>query len=130
MGMEGLRTGHVLVCVTGQKTCESLIIEGARIAKEENAPMTVLHVVKPGAALLGSQAEGEALEYLLRIATEYDADMAMIRSDDIVGTIAHQAEKLNADVLLMGRTTGSKGRSISARMAERLPELKVRMDEA
>ena len=25
--------GHVLVCVTGQKTCEALIVEGARIAK-------------------------------------------------------------------------------------------------
>ncbi len=118
----------MLVCVTGQKTCESLILAGARIAKEENVPMTVLHVVKPGAALLGSQAEGEALEYLLRIATEYDADMTMIRSDDIVGTIAHQAEKLNADVLLLGRTTGSKGRSLSARMAERLPGLRIQMD--
>lgn len=119
--------GHVLVCVTGQKTCEALIIEGARIAKEEGAALSVLHVVKPGQTLLGGATEGEALEYLFRIATLNDADMSMIRSDDVAGTIAKQVEKLGAHVLVMGRNTGQKERSLANIMAERAPWVRIHL---
>ena len=55
----------VLVCVTGQKNCERLIVAGARIAREENLPLNVLHVVHSGGSVLGFVNEPEALEYLL-----------------------------------------------------------------
>lgn len=119
--------GHVLVCVTGQKTCEALIVEGVRLAREKEAPLSVLHVVKPGASLLGNAAEGEALEYLFRIATAHDADMAMIRSDDVAGTIAKQAEKLEADVIVMGRSRSHQEKSIEAAMAMRVPGAMLKM---
>ena len=119
--------GHVLVCVTGQKTCEKLIVEGARIAKENEALLSVLHVVKPGASLLGSATEGEALEYLFRIATQHDTDMAMIRSDDIAGTIAGQVEKLGADVLVLGRSRNQKEKSVTQLMTQRLPNVSVQL---
>ena len=117
----------VLVCVTGQKTCESLILEGARIAAEEGASMSVLHVVKPGAAPLGSQKEGDALEYLFRIASEHDAGMSMIRSDDVAETIVKQVEKLGASILVMGRTTGMKERRVTAILADRVPGVRVQL---
>ena len=119
--------GHVLVCVTGQKTCEALILEGARIAEENDAQLSVLHVVKPGASLLGNATEGEALEYLFRIASEHDADMNMIRSDDVETTIARQVEKLGADVLVMGRTTGQKEKGVTAKMAVLVPNVTIKM---
>ena len=34
---------HVLVCVTGQKTCERLIAEGGRLAEELGAELSVVH---------------------------------------------------------------------------------------
>ena len=119
--------GHVLVCVTGQKTCEALIVEGARIAEEKEASLSVLHVVKPGASLLGNAQEGEALEYLFRIASQHDADMSMIRSDDVESTIARQVEKLGADVLVMGRTTGQKEKGVTAKMAVLVPNVTIKM---
>ena len=119
--------GHVLVCVTGQKTCEKLILEGARIAAEEQAALSVLHVVKPGAAPLGSQKEGDALEYLFRIASEHDAGMSMIRSDDIAETIVKQVEKLGVNLLVMGRTTGMKERKVAALMAEKVPNVRMQL---
>ena len=119
--------GHVLVCVTGQKTCEALIVEGARIANENEAELSVLHVVKPGASLLGNAQEGEALEYLFRIASEHNADMNMIRSDDIENTIARQVQKLGADVLVMGRTTGQKGKGVTAKMSVLVPNVTIKM---
>ena len=119
--------GHVLVCVTGQKTCESLIVEGARIAKENGSLLSVLHVVKPGASLLGNAKEGEALEYLYKIATQHDADMAMIRSDNVEQTIARQAEKLDADCLVIGKSNGSKEKSFQMKIEMLLPEIEIKM---
>ncbi len=119
--------GHVLVCVTGQKTCESLIVEGARIAKENGSGLSVLHVVKPGASLLGNATEGEALEYLYKIATEYDADMAMIRSDNVEGTIAKQAQKLGAEHLVIGKSNGSREKSFQAKIEMLLPDIDIKM---
>lgn len=119
--------GHVLVCVTGQKTCEKLIVEGARIAKENASELSVLHVVKPGASLLGNASEGDALEYLYRIATEHDADMAMIRSDNVEATIARQAEKLNCDCLIIGKSNGSKEKSFHMKMQLLLPTVEIKM---
>lgn len=119
--------GHVLVCVTGQKTCEALIIEGARIAKESGSALSVLHVVKPGASLLGNATEGDALEYLYKIATEYDADMAMIRSDNVEGTIAKQVKKLDAGCLVIGKSRGSKEKSFQAKIEMLLPDVEIIM---
>ena len=119
--------GHVLVCVTGQKTCEKLIVEGARIAAEEKRELAVLHVVKPGESPLGSHTEADALEYLFRIASQYDAAMSMIRAEDVADTIVKQAEKLKAGVLVMGRTTGAKERRVAAMMEERLPEVRIHL---
>ncbi|MBE5790994.1 MAG: universal stress protein [Clostridia bacterium] len=119
--------GHVLVCVTGQKTCEALIVEGARIAKENGSELSVLHVVKPGASLLGNAKEGEALEYLYKIATEHDADMAMIRSDNVEETIARQAEKLDAQTLVIGKSNGSKEKSFQMKIETLLPDIEIKM---
>lgn len=119
--------GHVLVCVTGQKTCERLILEGARIAEAEDALLSVLHVAKPDSISLGSLKEGEALEYLFRVASEHGADMFMIRSDDVEETIAKQVEKLKVNTLVMGRTTGVKGKNVSAAMAVRVPNVKIQL---
>ena len=119
--------GNVLVCVTGQKTCKSLIVEGARIAKENGSELSVLHVVKPGASLLGNATEGEALEYLYKIATEYDADMALIRSDNVEGTIARQVQKLGAEYLVIGKSNGSKEKSFQAKIEMLLPDIKIKM---
>lgn len=119
--------GHVLVCVTGQKTCEALIVEGARIAKKNDSQLSVLHVVKPGASLLGNATEGEALEYLYKIATEHDADMAMIRSDNVEGTIARQAEKMGVGYLVIGKSNGSKEKSFQAKIEMLLPDVEIKM---
>ena len=45
---------RVLVCVTGQKSCERLIEEGASIAQEHNIELSVVHVAKTGNNFLGS----------------------------------------------------------------------------
>ena len=93
---------HVLVCVTGQKTCERLILEGAEQARQLDATLSVVHVAKPGAGVLGSPEEGRALDYLYQIASAHGAEMTMIHSDDVIGTLAAHARKVGADMIVMG----------------------------
>ena len=97
----------VLVCVTRQKTCERLIVEGARMAQELGAQLHVIHVAKVGDNLLGNPSESEALEYLYQI-SDHGADMTMIRSTKWVATISAHARKVSAVAEDGGRCSRSR----------------------
>ncbi len=118
---------HVLVCVTGQKTCERLITEGDRLAKELGAELSVVHVARQGAGLLGGDvAEAEALEYLFRISTEHGADMAVIRSSEVVSTLVSHAQKTHASLMVLGSPRKSR-RDITQELRTHLPDMEFQI---
>ncbi|MBQ2957559.1 MAG: universal stress protein [Clostridia bacterium] len=118
---------HVLVCVTGQKTCEKLIDEGDRLAKEMDAELSVVHVAKQGAALLGGNiTEAEALEYLFQISSEHGADMTVIRSNEVVDTLASHAGKVGAGLMVMGSPRKMR-RDITEEIRAIMPEMQFRI---
>ena len=125
--MDNRKTSVVLVCVTGQKSCEKLIDEGSRIAGvKEN--VSVLHVASGGKKVLGSADEAEALGYLFRVSSEHASEMNVIRSDDGVGTICDMAVKKGANVIVMGtpgRHHQDKGKAIGAALRALLPDVQV-----
>lgn len=92
----------VLVCVTGQKTCDRLIQCGLLIAKEKNAPLFVLHVAKKDAPLMGAQSDGEALNYLYLKAAKAGAEMTVQRAEDARAAIAAYAKKIGATDVVLG----------------------------
>ena len=113
---------HVLVCVTGQKTCERLIQEGARLAKELEAELSVVHVARQGDGLLGGGVdEADALEYLFHISSEHGADMTVIRSSEVVPTLVEHARKTQASLMVLG---GSRRGGLNA-----VRELETHMPE-
>ena len=117
---------RVLVCVTGQKNCERLIRAGSAVAKENGLELSVLHVAKPGTGFLGSPVEGEAIEYLYGISSEYGADMTVLRAEDVIETIAQFARKNEALVIIMGRAAKPGTRDFAREIALRIPETEVR----
>jgi len=117
----------VLVCVTGQKTCERLISEGSRLAKELDIDLSVVHVARQGAGLLGGNiAEAEALEYLFKISTDHGAGMTVIRSNEIVPTLAAHARKVNAALMVLG-STRSPGKDVTRNMREHMPDMEFKI---
>lgn len=123
--MAGLR---VLVCVTGQKTCERLIQEGAEIARELDGTVSVVHVAGQR-TVLGSAQEGEALEYLFRTADEHGADMAVLRADgalDAMDVLVQYALAQEADCIVVGMAQGKAGGSFAEQLRARLPSVEVR----
>ena len=114
---------HVLVCVTGQKTCEKLIAEGGRLARELGAELSVVHVARQGSGLLGGNVdEAEALEYLFKISSEHGADMTVIRSDDVVPTLVQHARKLDAAMIVLGGPRRS-GRDVARELKAHMPDM-------
>ena len=127
--MSMLNEPRVLVCVTGQKSCERLIEEGASIALEHNIELSVVHVAKTGNNFLGSTSgvtEAEALEYLFGISKNYDADMALLRSDDVSPTIVSYARKMNAAVIVIGSRPTRGGNHLTRTLQNSMPDLDIR----
>ena len=114
----------VLVCVTGQKSCERLIVAGAEIAARENAPLMVMHVVRTGGSVLGFVNEPEALEYLLRISMQHGADMFVKKADDVVKAIEAEARQQGADVIVAGRAATYGGWDMLDELKLRLPNVR------
>lgn len=114
---------NALVCVTGQLSCERLIVAGARIAETSGGMVCVLHVARAGNRVLGYANEAEALEYLLSVSVAHGADMMVVKNDDVIGTIARQAREHNAGVLVAGRAADYKGWDMLDELKLRIPDV-------
>lgn len=114
---------HVLACVTGQKSCEKLIVEGARIAKEMDGELSVLHVATKTGSMLGYPVEGDAIEYLYQISSENDADMTVMRAADVVEAIADFVKKKGANIVLMGAGKRGGRSEVQYQLAALLPDV-------
>ncbi|ANX02203.1 universal stress protein [Thermoclostridium stercorarium] len=99
---------NVLVCVTKQKTCERLIKAASKL-KAKNGNLRVLHVAKNSWNILDNSRESEALEYLFKVSKEYNADMTVLRSDNISKTIADFAKNNGIDLIVLGQSNNEQG---------------------
>ncbi len=108
---------------TVHKTCERLIREGAALSG--GAGLSVVHVARGGEKLLGVGSDGEALEYLYRISREFGAEMDMLRSDDIKGTIVDFARKNAVECIVLGASGTRGGFSVSEALRSLLPGVTV-----
>lgn len=95
---------NILVCVTQQKTCERLIKKAASLRQNDSIGLFVIHVAKNDWNFLNNAQEGEALEYLFSISKSVGANLTVLKSDDITGTIADFAKKNEIDLIIMGQS--------------------------
>lgn len=116
----------VMVCVTRQRTCARLIEQGEAIAVERELPLHVVHAVKTGENFLGNALEGEALEFLFKTAQLSNAELTVLRSDDVEKALLEYARTNDAAVLVLGSSpeTGS-GSSFADRLQGKLPNTEL-----
>ena len=95
---------NVLACVTKQKTCERLI-KAASGRKSAQGSLHVLHVAKNAWNILDNSRESEALDYLFRLSKLNDAEMTMLRADNISETIAAFAMEHRIDLIVLGQSS-------------------------
>ncbi len=99
---------NILVCVTQQKTCERLIRKAAALRDEKKGELFVIHVARNEWNFLGSKKEGEALEYLFGISKSFGADLTVLKSDDILGTIVEFVRKNNVNLVILGESKNQR----------------------
>lgn len=114
----------IMVCVTPQQSCQRLIEAGARIAREEGMPLSVISVFKESSGLNAN--EGGALEELFQCTKKYNANMDIFFNDSPALVVAVSAKKNNAATLVTGfPAEGSSG--FIARIHDILPDLPITM---
>ncbi len=122
--LKNIKHPCVMVCVTQQETCSRLIEAGARIANENNLPLSVISVFKESSGMDANN--GGALENLFICAQKYGASMNVYFNDSPALVIAVAAKKNHASTLVTGfPAEGSSG--FIARIHEILPDLPITM---
>lgn len=95
---------NVMVCVTQQKTCDRLIRYGHEFLGQDTGELFIIHVAHQNIKFLGHPKDGDALEYLYEKAVEYGANLTVIRSNDVLGTIENLVDKNNITHLILGES--------------------------
>ena len=122
--MKNIKHPCVMVCVTQQESCLRLIEAGARIAKEEKLPLSVISVFKESNGMNAN--DGGVLENIFVCAQKYNASMNVYFNDSPALVIAVAAKKNNAVTLVTGfPAEGSSG--FIARIHDILPDLPITM---
>lgn len=118
---------NIMVCVTQQKHCERLIHAGARMLEETHSDkLYIVHVFKSGQKVIGAKQNAEALDYLYERSKAVGAEMNVIKSDDIPGTLTDFANKHGIRRIIMGASPGTAGESrIAQDVGKRLGDVTI-----
>lgn len=93
---------NIMVCVTTQKTCERLIKFGYEQVEKVGGELFIIHVAPYEFKFLNGDKDGEALEYLYERALAYGANLTVVRSNNVVETLADLVEKNKIQKLILG----------------------------
>lgn len=115
---------RVMVCITGQMSCQRLIQAGADLLKKGGGRMTVVHVAKHGTNFLGNPQEGDALDFLFACAKEHGADLHVLRSRDVMGTLCGFAQEHHITDMVMGASKQQGQQSVTGDLRIRLPKVR------
>lgn len=118
---------NVLACVTKQKTCERLI-EAASARKSSGGSLHVLHVAKNSWNILDNSRESEALEYLFKVSKRHDAEMTMLRADNISETIAEFAKEHHINLIVLGESLNEQDNKFFKRLSALLKDTSITIE--
>lgn len=121
-----MKNKNVMVCVTQQKTCERLILNGYSMINKNIDKLFVIHVVNEKDNFLNNDSDGEALEYLFNVSKKVGADLTVLRSKDVINTIYEFAKKNKITHILMGDSPDEdkiENQNITLKLKKLLPNV-------
>lgn len=102
----------IMVCVTGQRSCERLIMHGVKRSQpDENGvrpPLFIVHCVQSGQKIMNSRDEADAIDYLFTCAQYAGAELTVLRADSVEEALAGFAHEHDVGVIILG-APGEKG---------------------
>lgn len=124
------RSKNVMVCVTQQKTCERLIMNGHQTMQGDKDKLYVIHVVNRNENFLNNSNDGEALEYLFRVSKEVGADLTVLKSEDIIKAIGDFSKKHEITHIVMGASPNGdniKNHNFAWKLQNMLPSVSFKI---
>ena len=116
------RIGGLMVCVTGQHSCEKLLERGASLRLPEQKLFCV-HCVQTGRNFLNTTYEPLAIEFLFTCASLYGAELSILRANNVIDALVEFAEINRVSQIVLGASPTQGPDSFAARLASRLPDL-------
>ena len=110
----------IMVCVTGQRSCERLILRGAD-HKHENDRLYIVHCVQTGHNFMNTVNEADAIEYLFTASRLVGAELTVLREDDVLSGLVSFAKAHDIDLIVLGESPESSSESFVAKLNFRLP---------
>ena len=92
---------NIMVCVTKQRTCQRLIDYGCSIM-EDGDSLHIIHVAEKDYNFLGDSEESRALEFLYESARAVGADLTVLKSDDVFGTLCQLVAENEISKVIIG----------------------------
>jgi 2-oxoglutarate ferredoxin oxidoreductase subunit gamma len=113
---------RIMIFVTTQKTCARLIRFGRELIPEASGELSIIHIADRRFSTLNEKAE-EALDYLYEYALEYGANLMVIRSEDVPGTMANLVLRNRMDTVVLGESGKTEaGDGLIGDLRERIGE--------
>ena len=97
---EAPSSGGVMVCVTGQRSCERLINHGAK-RKKDDQKLFIVHCVQTGHNFMNTTFEADAIEYLFTCALLVNAELTILRADSVMDASPQDGADSFADKLAL-----------------------------
>jgi K+-sensing histidine kinase KdpD len=94
----------VLVCITIQENSKRLIETGAKLSKELEAPLHILHI-KKGDTIFDTPNSSELLDELFSYGSELGGEVHFLCSNEIPKTITEFISEKEVTNLVLGQAT-------------------------
>lgn len=112
----------LMVCVTGQRSCERLIQRGVEL-RGKDQPFYIVHCVQTGRVFMNFATDPDAIEFLFTCSSLVGAELAILREDDVVDALVGFARSHNVSTIVLGASPNQDGSSFSARLSARLGDV-------
>ena len=94
---DAMRHAKTVVCVTDQLRCDRIIRSGRVVANMTDTKLAVINVSTPQ-----RKNDPAAMEYLFRVSSEYEGEMAVLYSSDVAKAIIRHIKENRIAYVLTG----------------------------
>ena len=115
------RLGGLMVCVTGQHSCERLLERGAGL-RIDDQKLYCVHCVQTGRNFLNNDYEPLAIEFLFTCASLYGAELSILRANNVIDALVEFAQINRVSRIVLGASPVKGPDSFAAKLASRLPD--------
>lgn len=117
-----LKDGGLMVCVTGQHSCERLLERGAML-RRPGRKLYCVHCVQTGKNFLNTVYEPLAIEFLFSCASLFDAELTILRANNVLDALCEFALTNKVSTIVVGASPVHGPESFVAKLSARLNEI-------